>query len=43
MKDTNNVVQGITISRKNLVELIVVAVLLSFGINVIAVQFLNLI
>ncbi len=40
IKNSENVVSGITISRKNLAELIIVAVLLSFGINVIAGQFL---
>lgn len=41
MLDEKNVFSGITISRKNFVELLIVAVLLSFGINVIASQFLN--
>jgi hypothetical protein len=40
MKDEDTVVRGTAISRKNLVELIVIAILLSFGINLIAGQVL---
>ncbi len=35
MRDEDTVIRGIAISRKNLVELIVIAILLSFGINLI--------
>ena len=42
MRDEETVVHGIAISRKNLVEIIVVAILLSFGVNLIASQFLIL-
>src|SRR6266481_7796561 len=41
MRDEDTVVRGIAISRKNLVELIVIAILLSFGINLIAGQLLG--
>ena len=35
-KNKHAIVQGIAISRKNLIELIVVAILLAFGVNLIA-------
>ena len=40
IEDRENVVRSISISHKNLVELIIVAILLSFGINVVAGQLL---
>lgn len=42
MKDEDTVVQGIAINRKNLIEIIVVAILLAFGVHLIASQFLTL-
>jgi hypothetical protein len=41
MKDENKVVRGIAINRRNLIELIVSAILLAFGINLLAGQVLN--
>src|SRR5439155_20261093 len=41
MKETESVISDIRLSRKNLVELIIIVVLLSFGINIIASQFLT--
>jgi hypothetical protein len=41
MRDEDTVIQGSAISRKNLVELIVIAIVLSFGINLIAGQVLG--
>ncbi|MFL5590853.1 MAG: hypothetical protein ACJ8DI_24840 [Ktedonobacteraceae bacterium] len=41
MRDEDTVVRGVAISRKNLIELIVIAILLSFGINLIAGQILS--
>src|SRR5258708_12999836 len=41
MRDEDTVVRGIAISRKNLVELIFIAILLAFGINLIAGQVLS--
>jgi hypothetical protein len=41
MKDSGNFIGGIKLSRKNFVELIVLVVVLSLGINILAGQFLN--
>jgi hypothetical protein len=41
-QNEHDIVQGIVISRKNLLDLVIVAVLLAFGINLIASQFLAL-
>lgn len=41
MKDQDSVVRRTAMSRKNLIELIVVAILLAFGINLLAGQVLN--
>ena len=41
MKETESVISDIRLSRKNLAELIIIVVLLSFGINIIASQFLT--
>src|SRR2546425_9045829 len=41
MKDEDAIVRGAALSRKNLLELIVVAILLAFGINLLAGQFLS--
>jgi hypothetical protein len=41
MKDEHKVIRGIAINRRNLIELIVSAILLAFGINLLAGQVLN--
>ncbi|HZO75703.1 MAG TPA: hypothetical protein VFB60_26085 [Ktedonobacteraceae bacterium] len=41
MEDKNTVIQNVKLSRKNLVELVIIAILLSLGVNLIADQLLN--
>src|SRR3954447_22793571 len=41
MKDEDTIIHSIAISRKSLLELIIIAILLSLGVNLIAAQLLN--